>query len=232
MSSIMESAYQICLEGNIGAGKSTLLNYFNQVGGVDVLPETIDLWRTLPMPGTSSTHNLLESFYQDPGKHTFAFQSYVMVTKVDQQLAASASPVKLLERGLHSVFHIFSEALKAEGHFAPIDYAVHRQWYEHFTRTHKEMMPNIFLWLKTDPEVNFERIKARGRAEEASITLEYLTRLGDLHERWLTSSPFAERTVIIDGNRPKNEVLESCKAILAQVLPAEIKAQLEAFKEN
>lgn len=232
MSSIAGPAYQICLEGNIGAGKSTLLNYFDQVQGVDVLPETINLWRTLPIPGTSTTHNLLESFYQDPGKHTYAFQNYVMLTKVAQQLAPSPSPVKLLERGLHSVFFIFSEALRTEGHFSTLDYAVHRQWYDHFSATHKEMMPDIFLWLKTDPKVNFERIQSRGRAEEATITLEYLTLLGDLHEKWLTSAPFAERTVIIDGNRPKNEVLESCKAILAQALPSEIKAQLEALKEN
>ena len=232
MSSVPERAYQVCLEGNIGAGKSTILTYYDQVKGVDVLPETLQLWRTLPIPGPTTTHNLLESFYQDPDRHTFAFQSYVMLTKVAQHLAASPSPVKLLERGLHSVFFIFSEALRANGHFGTVDYAVHRQWYDHFSAMHKEVMPNLFLWVKTDPSVNFERIRSRGRAEEATITLEYLTLLSDLHEKWLTSAPFAERTVIIDGNRSKEEVLEACKDALATALPIEVKAQLAALAQN
>lgn len=226
MDSISGQSFQICLEGNIGAGKSTLLNYFSSIKGIDVLPETLELWRTLPIPGTKDTHNLLDSFYKNPSEHTFAFQSYVMLTKVEQQLLASPNPVKILERGLHSVFHIFSRALEAEGYFPKLQYAVHTQWHRHFSDFHSQMMPDLFIWVKTDPKINFERIQTRGRAEESGITLEYLTLLSKLHDEWLTASPFAERTVIIDGNQSKAEVLKACKVIMHEQLPKEVKALL------
>lgn len=232
MSSVAESSYQICLEGNIGAGKSTLLEYFSTQPGVDVLPETLQLWRNLPLPGTSEKHNLLESFYQDPSKHTFAFQSYVMLTKVAQHLAPSPKPVKLLERGLHSMFNIFSQALQIEGHFPLLEFAVHSQWHEHFYTQHPEMMPDLILWLRTSPVVNYERVQLRARAEEKAISLEYLTLLSDLHEKWLSASPFAERTVVINGDGSKADVLQACKAAMESAIPAKIKALMAAPKDN
>lgn len=225
MSSVGSTAYQICLEGNIGAGKSTILNFFSQQDGFEILPETLNLWRTLPLP-TSGTHNLLDSFYKDPASHTFPFQSYVMLTKVEQQLHPSPHPVKILERGLHSVFHIFSRALHQEGFFKEVEYAVHAEWHRHFSAHHAQMMPDMFIWLKTDPEVNFHRVQLRGREEEAGITKEYLALLGQLHEDWLTQSPFKERTVILDGNQDKTKVLADCKEILKEKIPQEIQAKL------
>ena len=231
MSSV-QKPFQISLEGNIAAGKSTLIEVFTQDPGVDVLPETLQLWRRLPIPGTGATHNLLESFYRDQSKYAFAFQSYVMLTKISQQVTASARPVKLLERGLHSVQNIFSQALHRQGLFPTVEYAVHTQWYDYFCEQHEEAMPDLFLWLKTSPSVNFQRVQLRAREEESGLSLEYLELLSELHEKWLGSSPFAERTIVIDGNKSKAEVLAACKAALKTALPGEIKAQMAMFKDE
>lgn len=41
------------------------------------------------------------------------------------------------------------------------------------------------VYLRTTPEIVFERIKARGRPEETGMTLEYLTDLHRSHDEWL-----------------------------------------------
>lgn len=41
------------------------------------------------------------------------------------------------------------------------------------------------VYLRTTPEVVYERMKARGRSEETSVSLDYLKQLHDLHEDWL-----------------------------------------------
>lgn len=51
-------------------------------------------------------------------------------------------------------------------------------------------MPHLSLsftlvYLQTDPSVVMERIKKRGRKEEAHITMEFLEGLQRLHEDWL-----------------------------------------------
>lgn len=47
-------------------------------------------------------------------------------------------------------------------------------------------LSSIYLvYLRTTPEVVYERMKVRGRSEETSVSLDYLKQLHDLHEDWL-----------------------------------------------
>jgi len=41
------------------------------------------------------------------------------------------------------------------------------------------------VYLRTHPEVAFERARLRARKEESRVTLHYLKKLHDLHEDWL-----------------------------------------------
>lgn len=41
------------------------------------------------------------------------------------------------------------------------------------------------MYLRTTPEVVYERMKARARSEEKCIPFEYLKQLHELHENWL-----------------------------------------------
>lgn len=41
------------------------------------------------------------------------------------------------------------------------------------------------VYLRTDPEVAYQRIKTRNRPEERNVTFEYIKHLHDLHDRWL-----------------------------------------------
>lgn len=44
----------------------------------------------------------------------------------------------------------------------------------------------IFLvYLRTDPEVAYQRIKTRNRSEEKDVPFEYIKNLHELHDKWL-----------------------------------------------
>lgn len=48
------------------------------------------------------------------------------------------------------------------------------------------MFVNLFLvYLRSDPKVVYERVKARARVEECHVPLEYLEQLHKIHEDWL-----------------------------------------------
>jgi deoxyadenosine/deoxycytidine kinase len=73
----------LCVEGNIGAGKSTWLDMVQSHEGelhevIEVVPEPVDQWQDCN--GT----NLLELFYNNPKKYAFAFQQYVLITRLEQ----------------------------------------------------------------------------------------------------------------------------------------------------
>lgn len=41
------------------------------------------------------------------------------------------------------------------------------------------------MYLRTSPEVVYERMRKRARSEESCVSLKYLKELHSLHEKWL-----------------------------------------------
>lgn len=83
-----EQSVTFCVEGNVGAGKSTWLDMVRSdsrdmsLSGlhevIEVVPEPVSSWQSL------QTGNLLELFYKNPEKYAFAFQQYVLITRMQQ----------------------------------------------------------------------------------------------------------------------------------------------------
>lgn len=46
---------------------------------------------------------------------------------------------------------------------------------------------DAIIYLRTTPEIAFERVKKRNRPEEVEISLEYITLLHTLYEKWIPS---------------------------------------------
>jgi deoxyadenosine/deoxycytidine kinase len=66
------------------------------------------------------------------------------------------------------------------------------------------------IYLRTQPEVVYKRVKSHNRTGETGITLEYITDLHEAHNSWLkTTTDF--RVTIIDGNFEPAIVLEKVK---------------------
>jgi len=103
------------------------------------------------------------------------------------------------------------------------EYAVISEWFN-FLITCPQLNFKIdqIIYLRTDPEVAYERIKKRKRPEEHLIPFSYLKDLHDLHEDWLVHQtkfqPLVAPVTIIDCN-PELEVLsEKYKSVEHQIL--------------
>lgn len=58
------------------------------------------------------------------------------------------------------------------------------------------------VYLRTSPDVVYERTKQRGRPEETGITLLYLTQLHESYEKWLMSKETSNKipVLVLDAN--------------------------------
>jgi deoxynucleoside kinase len=148
--------------------------------------------------------------YSDPSRHSLMFQSYVQLTMTQLHCQKPSSPsteFKLIERSLYSARHCFVENLWREGKLASSEFGVLNEWFKFLTSSPEiDVGVDLVIYLRTTPEVAWQRVRSRARSEEKVrllvavpkvfllplqplllkvIPLEYLKDLHALHEEWL-----------------------------------------------
>lgn len=169
-------------------GKSTFLDHYNQLKAVTVFTEPVDKWRDL------NGHNLLQMMYEDPTRHSYTFQSYVQLTMAQLHTAKCNSPIKMIERSLWSARYIFGENLRQTTKMAKSEFEVLCAWFDFLKESPEvDMSVDLVIYLRSNPEVAYERLKARARSEETVVSLDYLKQLHELHEQWLVQNKDATK---------------------------------------
>jgi len=209
--------FRVSIEGNIGAGKSTLIDYFKGMDGIETYAEPIDWWRNL------DDHNLLELLYTDIQQWLKVFQSYVQYTRLSIQTRPpkdSSTRVQMFERSIQNNRFCFMEQARENGYLHPADYAVLDQWYR-WIRANVDISLDLIVYLRSTPEVVYERVKARGRPEEATLSFEYLQQLHRSHEQWLMSDDERFNTIpvlVLDADKALEDIVEQYKKNESKIL--------------
>lgn len=170
------------LEGNIGAGKSTFLSLIEQELPVQIVYEPHEKWQNVGLG-----ENLLDRFYKDTKRWAYTFQSYAFITRViEQQEKAKTNEygVQILERSVYSDRYCFAKNCFEMGTLSSLEWDLYKEWFEWLIANYSPK-PTGFIYLKTDPEICYQRLSKRARHEETDITLEYLSSLHAKHEKWL-----------------------------------------------
>ncbi len=170
------------LEGNFGAGKSTFLKIINSKLKLSVIQEPVNIWQDM-----GGTGNLLNLFYQDTKRWAHTFQTYAFINRcqrVMEHLQSSNAPFHILERSFFCDRFCFAKNCHEMGFMTDLEWKIYTETFswlvENFTQP-----PAGFIYLKTTPQICFERIGKRNRSEEKSVQLSYLELLHQKHEDWL-----------------------------------------------
>jgi len=163
----------IHIEGNIGAGKSTLLNYLKDNLECNISQEPVGEWMKM---------DLLDKFYKDIDRWSFAFQMNCFISRAHQvdQLPEGNN---LIERSILSD-KIFAQNCFENGNMDKTEFEIYTKWSDWLYKRVCKEIKNV-IYLRSSPEVSYERIKKRNREGEETIPLEYLKQLHNLHDRWL-----------------------------------------------
>lgn len=169
------------IEGNIGVGKSTFLSLIKEyLPSVDCTKEPIDNWAN-----QSFGKSLLEEFYLDPKRWAYTIETLAMICRSrDHVLVQQQHPHHLVERSIYSGHYCFALNGRQEGYFNTLEWDLYEQWVN-FLFNQKCKPPHGFIYLQTDPNVCYLRIAKRSRSGESNISLSYLEKIHQWHERFL-----------------------------------------------
>jgi deoxyadenosine kinase len=153
----------IGIAGMIGAGKSTLATALGRHLEMDVYYEPVE------------DNEYLDDFYRDTKRYAFATQIYLLNRRFQQHQ-------EIIWRGRPAVQDrtiyedsIFAKMLAETGLMDERDYRTYVQLFKNMSNF--MCKPNVIVYLDVTPEKSIERIKSRGRGNEAGISLDYLTAL-------------------------------------------------------
>ena len=170
---------EIC--GGIASGKTTFATLLKQAGIVAILENF-------------QANPFWEAFYRDPVRHAFETEVTFLLQHY-HQLKVSCATAKLFACD-------FSLLLDR----AYADVTLYGSKHQTFSAVYEEVvkdlnLPDLLVHLRCGAAAELERIRKRGRAVEASITLKYLGKLNDSVERQVSEVCGKTKVISIDSER-------------------------------
>ncbi|CAD8087459.1 unnamed protein product [Paramecium primaurelia] len=149
-------------------------------------------------------------YYQDVDRWGFTFQIYAYQSRLmawDRQLQQllknnqqSKEPVLVFtERSIESARELFFKLCYNDGNISQIEYEIYEEFYQWLMNHYPQYLIDCVIYVNTPPEICLERLIKRGRSEEVSVPLDYLKKLHQRHEDWLSQKSNRFQTIKIDA---------------------------------
>lgn len=164
----------IAIAGNIGAGKTTLTTLLAKHYG----------W--IPQFEEVDNNPYIEDFYNDMQRWSFNLQIFFLHNRFNNlvQLKKDKAKTIIQDRTIYEDAYIFAPNLHAMGLMSTRDFETYSQLFETIKSQIKG--PDLLIYLRATIPSLVNNIQKRGRDFEDSIRLDYLKRLNERYEAWIS----------------------------------------------
>jgi len=184
----------IAIAGNIGSGKTTLTRMLAKHFDWDTHFEDVE------------QNPYLNDFYEDMQRWSFNLQIYYLNSRFTQiQEIQKAEKNVIQDRTIYEDAFIFAPNLHSMGLMTTRDF---ENYFSLFNLMDSFVSPpDLLIYLRASVPTLVNQIQQRGRDYEESIRLDYLKRLNERYEAWISTYDKGKLLVIdVDENNfPDNQ---------------------------
>jgi deoxyadenosine/deoxycytidine kinase len=163
----------VAIAGNIGAGKTTLTKLLAKH------------YKWEPHYESVEGNPYLDDFYSEMERWSFNLQVYFLNSRFRQILEIRESGKNIIQdRTIYEDARIFAPNLDAMGLMPNRDYTNYESLFELMERLVSP--PDLLIYLRASISTLVGQIHKRGRDYENSISIDYLSRLNERYEAWIT----------------------------------------------
>jgi deoxyadenosine/deoxycytidine kinase len=177
----------VAVAGTIGAGKSTLTGLLAERYNLSPVFEAVD------------ENPYLGDFYADMRRWAFHSQMFFLATRLRQHLDEINPMDRVIQdRTVDEDAAVFARALFEDGFIDDRDFGVYTGLYEAVRRALRP--PDLLVYLRASLPTVRRHIAQRGRDFEHGVRDEYLVRIAERYERWVSEYRLAP-VVVVDVDR-------------------------------
>ena len=178
----------IAIAGNIGSGKTTLTSLLSKHYGWDAHYED-----------TQDTP-YLNDFYEDMQRWSFNLQIYFLQTRFNKVMEYRESGKDvIMDRTIYEDAYIFAPNLHSMNLMSKRDFDNYLSLFNLMNSLVKA--PDLLIYLRSSVSTLVENIQKRGREYETSIRLDYLNRLNERYEGWVSGYSDGKILIVdVDNN--------------------------------
>ena len=163
----------VAIAGNIGSGKTTLTTKLSKHYKWEAHYEDVE------------NNPYLNDFYKEMQRWSFNLQIYFLNSRFRQILNIKSSGKDFIQdRTIYEDAFIFAPNLHSMGLMSSRDFDNYQQLFslmDSFVQG-----PDLLIYLRASTTTLVSQIQKRGRKYENSIRLDYLTRLNERYEAWIS----------------------------------------------
>ena len=184
----------VAIAGNIGSGKTTLTTKLSKHYKWEAHYEDVE------------NNPYLNDFYKEMQRWSFNLQIYFLNSRFRQILNIKSSGKDFIQdRTIYEDAFIFAPNLHSMGLMTSRDFDNYQQLFslmDSFVQG-----PDLLIYLRASTTTLVSQIQKRGREYENSIRLDYLTRLNERYEAWISEYTKSKLLIINvdDINFSENE---------------------------
>jgi deoxyadenosine/deoxycytidine kinase len=174
----------IAIAGNIGAGKTSLVELIAKHYNWEAHYEDV------------IDNPYLDDFYTHMERWSFNLQVYFLKSRFQQLLAFQNNKKTIVQdRTIYEDAFIFAPNLNAMGLMNQRDFKNYRELFDLMESLIEG--PDLLIYLRSSIPNLVNKIHKRGREYENSISIDYLSRLNERYEAWISTYD-KNKMVIID----------------------------------
>lgn len=183
MSKAKSKVMHIAVAGNIGSGKTTLANMLAKHYGWDIQLEDND------------DNPYISDFYEDMQRWSFNLQVYFLNVRYNniRKIRENGRPT-IQDRTIYEDAHIFAPNLHAMGLMSTRDYENYSSLFNSLNAMIQP--PDLLIYLRGTIPTLVKQIQQRGRDYEDSIRLDYLKRLNERYEAWISTYKLGKLVIL------------------------------------
>ncbi len=164
----------VAIAGNIGAGKTTLTKLLAKH------------YKWSPHYESVEENPYLDDFYGEMERWSFNLQVYFLNSRFRQILEIHESGKNIIQdRTIYEDAHIFAPNLHAMGLMTNRDFSNYSSLFELMEKLVSP--PDLLIYLRANIQTLVGQIHKRGRDYENTISIDYLSRLNERYEAWVST---------------------------------------------